>query len=104
MELVTLIANCVAAIANTCIALSLLTFRRGHRRYRRFVSLCAWLLFNLSLSNAYWLLVVGLPSAACSVTAACLYVFLAYRFLHSRGNVVDSLHLSGQKDELRNSK
>lgn len=87
MELVTHIANWVAALANLYIALRLFTFRRSGRRYRRGVSMFAWLLFNATLFMAFWLITRGISIwwVAAPYSATCLWlVWLLHRH---RGNL-----------------
>ena len=97
MELVTLIANVVAALANACIALRVVTFRRGPRRYRCLVSVFAWLLFNACLFNVYWLLMVGLPNAATALAFAGVCVYSAWLLVRHKGNLGEIFYKVGQE-------
>lgn len=96
MELVTLIANVIAALANACMALRLLTFRRGQRRYRCAVSVLAWLLFNVCTFNVYWLLVAGIPGVAASVAFSGLSVYSAWLLVRHKGNLGELFYIVGQ--------
>ncbi|MGD8174783.1 phage holin family protein [Marinimicrobium sp. ARAG 43.8] len=87
MELATSIANWVAALANIYMALRLLTFRRGKRRYRRGVAFLAWLLINLTLCMAAWLILAGFTHSVIAHLYAGLCVGMAWLFLRHKGNL-----------------
>lgn len=81
------ILNLLSVVACFLIAIRLITFKKGNKRYRFFISLSVWLIINSCVSIAIWLIFSGFKSIfiALAVTAF-LYVF-AYQLFICHGNL-----------------
>lgn len=80
------IPNLIATIACAVIAVRLLTFRRGQRRYNRFWALVAWALINACLVLALHLVWGALSQEALRWHGAILLSAAAIQALRAKGN------------------
>nr|BDD47155.1 hypothetical protein 25 [Saccharospirillaceae bacterium] len=78
----------LSAIAATVIALQLLLFRRGKRRFKRGVSVVAWLIVNCSVAFAILALTQGLPDGGAGVLVTIILWALAALTWKAKGNLV----------------
>lgn len=87
MDLLIAFANFIAIAASCIFAIRLLAFRRGQKRYRRFVSLAAWAFINLSVANVIWLACYGHSDPLFAVLNAACLSRLAYLACITKGNM-----------------
>lgn len=86
METVMHILNSLSVIACLLIVGRLITFKKDGKRYRFFISLAVWVIINICVSIALWLIFAGFHSVLLAiVTTLFLYVFAIQLFI-CRGN------------------
>lgn len=79
--------NSLSAVACFLIVIRLITFKKGDKRYRFFISLVVWVIINACVSIALWLIVSGFKSIFLAVIATIvLYAFSLQLFI-CRGNL-----------------
>lgn len=59
MNTITELSNWLASFFCLLVALRLITYRRGQRRHYYLIAIASWLLINIHLGAALWLLLKG---------------------------------------------
>lgn len=88
------LVNSLAAIACLLIVVRLITFKKGDKRYRFFISLVAWLIINASVSVVLWLIFAGFTSIFPALLVTAFLYAVAIKLIACRGNVAALFHMT----------
>jgi hypothetical protein len=86
--------NSLSALACFLIVIRLITFKKGDKRYRFFISLVAWLIINASASIALWLIFAGFTSIFPALLVTAFLYAVAIKLIACRGNVAALFYMT----------
>lgn len=81
------ILNVLSVIACLLIAIRLITFKKGNKRYRFFISFSVWVIINSSVSIAIWLLFYGFKSLFPALASTIFLYAFAFQLFICQGNL-----------------